>query len=107
MHCDKLANEKTINETLISECVMILIFQFKYASKKNTLITFWNIGYSALYLVQANSFASLLEPGSCRKNWLHGNAKISKSENQQKRNNYSIQELNTLVILISSSLNPQ
>ena len=49
------------------------------------MVTFWKIGYSALYLVHANSWASTLVPGSWRKNWLHGKAKTSNPEtNQQK-----------------------
>lgn len=36
------------------------------------------MGYSALYLVHANSWASRLVPGDCFINWLQGNAKTSK-----------------------------
>lgn len=47
--------------------------------------TFPKMGYSALNLVQANSSACWLDPGSCFKNWLHGKASISRPEiNQQK-----------------------
>ena len=42
------------------------------------MFTFLKIGYSALNLVHAKFAASSLEPGSCLRNWLHGNAKTSK-----------------------------
>lgn len=45
-------------------------------------VTFWKMGYSALNLEQANCSASWLVPGSWYKNWLHGNANISKPDTQ-------------------------
>lgn len=50
------------------------------ASLLANVLTFSKTGYSALYLVHAKSLTCSLDLGSCRKNWLHGNANISKSE---------------------------
>jgi hypothetical protein len=44
------------------------------------VLTFRKTGYSALNLVQAKSLICSGVPGSCRRNWLHGNANISKSD---------------------------
>lgn len=70
-------------------CVMLMSYmEFRKShcneEEKKNQITFWNIGYSALYRVQANSCTSWLVVGSCFKNWLHGNAKISRPEISQK-----------------------